>query len=154
MIRPWSGPSWGPRSGPSQYKYVVLPVYYRGFHNFQMKVRQYWGRLIFIMGNMERWSLYWNWVCRPSCGPLWHVYWGDISALCLQIPWWHHQMETFPMSLALCEGNPPVTKFPSQRPVTRCFDGFFDKRLNKQTVVQAIKAPVIWDAIALIMTSL
>ena len=28
--------------------------------------------------------------------------------------WWRHQMETFPLLLALCEGNPPVTGgFPS-----------------------------------------
>ena len=34
-------------------------------------------------------------------------------------------------SLTLCEGNPPVTgEFPSQRPVTRSFDGFFDVRLK------------------------
>ena len=31
---------------------------------------------------------------------------------------WHHQIETFSMLLAFCEGNPPVTGgFPSQRPV-------------------------------------
>ena len=31
--------------------------------------------------------------------------------------WWHNQMETFFMLLALCEGNPPVNGgFPSQRP--------------------------------------
>ena len=39
--------------------------------------------------------------------------------------------------LALCAGNSPVTgEFPSQRPVTRSFDVFFDlrpkKRLKKQ----------------------
>ena len=35
--------------------------------------------------------------------------------------------------LALCEGNSPVTgEFPSQRPVTRSFDVFFDLRLNKR----------------------
>ena len=50
--------------------------------------------------------------------------------------WWRHQMETFSALLALCQWNPPVTgEFPSQRPVTRSFDVFFDlhlkKRLNK-----------------------
>ena len=41
-------------------------------------------------------------------------------------------METFSALLALCAGNSPVTgKFPSQRPVTRRFDVFFDLRLNK-----------------------
>ena len=52
-------------------------------------------------------------------------------------PWWRHQMETFSALLALCEGNSPVTgEFPSQKPVSRSFDVFFDlhlnKRLNKQ----------------------
>ena len=48
-------------------------------------------------------------------------------------PWWHHQMETFSALLALCAGNSPVTgEFPSQRPVMRSFDVFFDLRVNKQ----------------------
>ena len=52
--------------------------------------------------------------------------------------WWCHQMETFSALLALCAGNSPVTgEFPSQRPVTRSFDVFFDlrrtKRLSKQS---------------------
>ena len=43
------------------------------------------------------------------------------------IPWWRHQMVTFSAFLALCAGNSPVTgEFPYQRPVTRCFDVFFD----------------------------
>ena len=42
-------------------------------------------------------------------------------------------METFSALLALCEGNSPVTgEFPTQRPVTRSFDVFFDLRLNKR----------------------
>ena len=46
---------------------------------------------------------------------------GDISAL-----------------LALCAGNSPVTgEFPSQRPVTRSFDVFFDLRLNKRLIKQS-----------------
>ena len=41
-------------------------------------------------------------------------------------------MEAFSALLALCAGNSPVTgEFPSQRPVTRSFDAFFDLRLNK-----------------------
>ena len=52
--------------------------------------------------------------------------------------WWRHQMETFSALLALCAGNSPVSsEFPSQRPVTRSFDVFFDlhpnKRLSKQS---------------------
>ena len=42
------------------------------------------------------------------------------------LTWWRHQMETFSSLLALCAGNSPVPgEFPSQRPVTRSFDGFF-----------------------------
>ena len=49
------------------------------------------------------------------------------------LPWWIHQMESFSALLALCTGNSPVTgEFPSQRPVTRIFDIFFDLRLNKR----------------------
>ena len=46
---------------------------------------------------------------------------------------WRHQMETFSALLALCAGNSPVTgEFPTQRPVTRSFDAFFDLHLNKR----------------------
>ena len=46
--------------------------------------------------------------------------------------WWRHQMETFSALLAICAGNSPVPgEFPTQRPVTRSFDVFFDLRLNK-----------------------
>ena len=49
-------------------------------------------------------------VILPILGSIWQV------AL---TSWWHHQMETFFTSLALCAGNSPVTgEFPSQRPVT------------------------------------
>ena len=48
------------------------------------------------------------------------------------IPWWSHQMETFSTLLAICVGNSPpvIGEFPAQRPVTHCFDVFFDLRLN------------------------
>ena len=49
------------------------------------------------------------------------------------LPWWHNQMETFSALLALCAGNSPVTsEFPTQRPVTRSFDVFFDLRVKKR----------------------
>ena len=48
------------------------------------------------------------------------------------LAWWRHQMETFSASLALCAGSSPVTgEFPTQRPVTRSCDVFFDLRVNK-----------------------
>ena len=47
-------------------------------------------------------------------------------------------METFSALLALCAGNPPVSgEFPSQRPVTRSFDVFFDLYLNKRLSKQS-----------------
>ena len=52
--------------------------------------------------------------------------------------WWCHQMEILSTSLALCEGNPPVTGgFPSQRPVMCSFDVFFDLHLNKHLSKQS-----------------
>ena len=42
-------------------------------------------------------------------------------------------METFSALLALYAGTSPVTgEFPSQRPITRRFDVFFELRLNKR----------------------
>ena len=52
--------------------------------------------------------------------------------------WWRHKMETFFALLALCAGNSPVPgEFPSQRPLTRAFDVFFDMCLNKQLIKQS-----------------
>ena len=60
------------------------------------------------------------------------------SSRVLWLSWWRHQMETFSALLALCVGNSPVTgDFPSQRPVTRCFDVFFQLRLNKRLSKQS-----------------
>ena len=40
-------------------------------------------------------------------------------------------METFSALLAICAGNSPITgEFPTQRPVTRSFNVFFDLRAN------------------------
>ena len=53
--------------------------------------------------------------------------------------WWRHQMEIFSALLALCAGNSPVTgEFPSQRPVTRSSDIYFDLRLNKRLCKQSL----------------
>ena len=49
------------------------------------------------------------------------------------VTWWRHQMETFSALLVLCAGNSTVTgEVPTQRPVTRSFDVFFDLRLNER----------------------
>ena len=51
----------------------------------------------------------------------------------LLVEWWCHQMETFSALLAICAGNSPVSgEFPTQRPVRRSFDVFFDPHLNKR----------------------
>ena len=53
-------------------------------------------------------------------------------------PWWRHQTETFSALLDVCEGTPLVNGgIPSQRPVTRSFDVFFDLRLNKRLSKQS-----------------
>ena len=47
-------------------------------------------------------------------------------------------METFSALLAICAGNSPVHgEFPTQRPVTRSFDVFFDLCLNKRLSKQS-----------------
>ena len=49
----------------------------------------------------------------------------------LGLTWWSHETEIFSALLAICEGNWPVIgEFPSQRPMTRSFDVFFDLCLN------------------------
>ena len=56
------------------------------------------------------------------------------------ITWWRHQMETFSAVTGPLWGNSPVIgEFPSQKPVTRSFDVFFDLRLNKRLSKQS------WD---------
>ena len=48
-------------------------------------------------------------------------------------------MKTFSALLSICAGNSPVTgEFPSQRPVTRGLDAFFDLCLNKRLSKQLI----------------
>ena len=51
----------------------------------------------------------------------------------ISVTWWRHQMETFSALLAICAGNSPVPgEFPTQRPVTRSCDVYFDLRPNKR----------------------
>ena len=54
------------------------------------------------------------------------------------LTWWRHQMETFSALLTICAGNSPVPgEVPSQRPVTRTFDVYFELRLNKRLSKQS-----------------
>ena len=87
-------------------------------------------------------SMLWQWEFSPSG-----------RCLYIETTSWRHQMETFFVLLALCEGNTPVTGgFPSQRPVTRGFIFIFfnlNKQLNKQS-----RRRWFLDTIAPTMTSL
>ena len=48
-------------------------------------------------------------------------------------------MEKFSALLAICAGNSPVPgEFPTQRPVTRSFDVYFDLRPNKRLSKQSL----------------
>ena len=69
-------------------------------------------------------------------GPLWVHYTAEIIGF--YSPWWRHQMETFSALLAICAENSPVPgEFPTQRPVTRSFDVYFDMRPNKRLSKQS-----------------
>ena len=69
----------------------------------------------------------------PECLACVHELWRVRFPTKHRIAWWRHQMETFSPLLAICAGNSPVTaEFPTQRPMTRSFDVFFDLRLNKR----------------------
>ena len=83
----------------------------------------------------------------PRCGslgatvrrnrPQWYshtrtIKWPGSYIQYTNVIWWRHQMETLSALLAICSGNSPAPgEFPSQRPVTRSSDVFFDMRLNK-----------------------
>ena len=86
--------------------------------------------------------LYWTFPMKLPCGERHKT-----------SPWWRHPMRTFSALLALCEGNhrSPVDS------LTKASDAelwCFLWSAPEQTVEQTIVTPMIWDAIALIMTSL
>ena len=73
--------------------------------------------------------------CCVSTEREWCLWYSGCVAWTSQrlMPWCRHQMKTFSVLLALCAENSSLTgEFPSQRPVTRRFDVFFDLRLNKR----------------------
>ena len=78
---------------------------------------------------------------------------SDTRLVSCNITWWRHQMETFSALLVFCAGNSPVTgEFPAQRP--EAWNLCFLWCVPEATVEQTMERPVIWDATALIMTSL
>ena len=66
--------------------------------------------------------------------------------LCDGPTWWHYQMETFPILLALCEGH--------HQSLSDTGLWYFLWSVPEQMVEQTIKMPVVWDTITLIITSL
>ena len=66
-------------------------------------------------------------------------FWTSMGALIQKAStWWRHLMETFSALLAICAVNSPVPdEFPTQRPVTRRFDVYFDLRPNKRLSKQS-----------------
>ena len=81
-------------------------------------------------------------VCKGSYGNV-ILHWQVIATRIHNVDtepcrWWRHQMKIFAALLALCAGNSPlIGEFPTQRPVTRSFDVFFDLRLNKRLTKQS-----------------
>ena len=71
-------------------------------------------------------------ICMTICGFSRNLFERDILQV-IGDSRWRHQIETFSSLLAICAGNSQVTgEFPSQRPVTRSFDVFFDLRVNRR----------------------
>ena len=69
-------------------------------------------------------------------------------------------METFSALLAICAGNSPVPgEFPTQRPVTRSFDIYFDLRPNERLSKQSLGwrfetlSPPLWRHRKVVLTN-
>ena len=72
---------------------------------------------------------YQRWKSSIMCKRIKRHHYIETSSEQYLLTWWRHQMETFSALLAICSGNSPVPgEFPSQRPVTRSFNVFFDLR--------------------------
>ena len=85
------------------------------------------------VGAKEGGSHYWEMAVAITCG--YGGYLLPLLAAHSSFSWWHHQMETFSVLLALCAGNLLVTgEFSSHRPVTWSFDVFFDLCLCKHMI--------------------
>ena len=103
-----------------RYKFVLCSKDYISRLNSTSVTEQY----------INIWLITWDWKGDPfgynSRYGIRHD--GDLSCT-----WWRHQLETVSALLAIYAGNSQVTcEFPTQRPVTRSFDVFFDLHLNKR----------------------
>ena len=104
---------WGTRCFPQFYKglcqLINNPIYYIKQWSYVNRFRE---AFIFML----------NWRSDN------HIFF--LSASEATSTWWRHQMETFSALLAICE-------FPTQRPVTRNFDVYFDLRPNNRLSKQS-----------------
>ena len=98
-----------------------------------------------LLGNVMQLKIWFFYPVKTSCFALVYVtdnpygyYMLKSTSSTIFSPRWRHQMETFSALLALCARNSPVTgEFPSQWPVKRSFDVFFDLHLNKRLSKQS-----------------
>ena len=98
-------------------------------HRCQFYLISWPGLTVFIMA-LERNMKHIPQKVTIACDDWWSFNWHQTMK---QSSWRRHQMQTFSVLLAFCAGNSPVTgEFPTQRPVTRSFDIFFDLHLNQQ----------------------
>ena len=100
------------------------------FHNFRHRLHRKFVEVTTFVAASGEISSKWHFRFGFTVNCVPKIHWSTTA-------WWRHQMETFSALLALCAGNLPVPgEFPSQRPVTRNFDIFFElcpnKRLSKQ----------------------
>ena len=105
-----------------------------------IKIRRSYSRLIFIMGIFELVRAQFD-IETFQGSPIRHIPRYNVTK-------WIY----FPRYRHFVGESTGHRCFPSQSPVPRSFGVFFDA--PEQTVEQTIDTPVIWDAIALIMTSL
>ena len=96
------------------------------------------GRITTFAFPVEFYTLLYFWtICMLGLINLAPIIRCDVANI-VAATWWRHPMETFSALLVIYAGNSPVTgEFPSQMPVTRSFDVFFDIRLNKRLSKQS-----------------
>ena len=137
---------------------VMLADIYSYVHYFDTRVSQW---IVFsLVSEIYRCYLLRYLVAQWSCTSLIPVVrrypaiaWADIWIY--ESAWWRHQMEIFSALHAFCAGNSLVTgELPTQTKASDAELWSFLWSAPDQTVEQAMATPVIWDAIALIMTSM
>ena len=126
------GPTWDPTGADrTQVGPMLAPSTPAGSHVGPMNLA-IWDNYICSL-----WAVEMHWFGHFRHGPKQRAH-KRLKRVRGDISWCRHQMETFSALLAICAGNSPVPgEFPTQRPVTRSFDVYFDlrpdKRLSRQS---------------------